>query len=245
MVLSPPRRSLSPDTRDRLDHYATDALGCPVEPARAGGVHVLAVGARAVAAWHGYALPFLGLSFPGGAMLTVRPDLHAALREGLGSDVHRPSLDRAALERVRRAASRLAPHAFVLAGDMLAADRSSFAPPPGTRRAALIPPKDPAALHLRHRFDGPVFGVRGPRDALVSWAALKLKAADVWEVAVATEADYRGRGHARDAVATATAYTLDHGRLCLYVHDHDNRSSAYVARALGYARYAEVVLVEY
>lgn len=245
MVVSPPRRALGQATLARLDRYATDALGCPVDPARAGGVHLLAASARAVAAWHGHALPVLGLSFPEGATLTVRPDLYAALLQGLGSDVHRRSLDRAALERVRRAASRLAPHAFVLAGDMLAADPSTFVRPPGTGRAELIPADDPAALHLRHRFDGPVFGVRGPRGSLISWSALKLKAADVWEVAVATEADYRGRGFARDVVAAATSYTLARGSLCLYVHDHDNRSSAYVARALGYARYAEVVLAEY
>lgn len=104
---------------------------------------------------------------------------------------------------------------------------------------------DPAALHLRHRFDGEIFGVRGPRGRLVSWAALKLKAGDVWEVAVETAPDFRRRGYARDVVSAAARYTLECGRLCLYVHDHDNRASAFVARTLGFQVYAEVVLAEY
>ena len=48
---------------------------------------------------------------------------------------------------------------------------------------------DPAGLHLRTRFDGAIFGLRGPRGRLVSWAALKIKSDHVWELAVATEAD--------------------------------------------------------
>jgi predicted GNAT family acetyltransferase len=79
----------------------------------------------------------------------------------------------------------------------------------------------------------------------VSWAALKLKSDEVWEIAVATEADYRRRGYARDVVAAATRFTLDHGRLPIYVHDRDNATSAFVARATGFQLYAEIVLSEY
>jgi len=74
----------------------------------------------------------------------------------------------------------------------------TFTPSNDVRRAEHIPEDDPAALHLRTRFDGPIFGIRGPHGRLVSWAALKLKSDHVWELAVATEADYRGRGYARD-----------------------------------------------
>ena len=112
-------------------------------------------------------------------------------------------------------------------------------------RAELLGEDDTAALHLRTRFDGAIFGVRGPRGRLVSWAALKLKSDDVWELAVATEADYRGRGYARDVVAAATHYTLEQGRLPIYIHDRDNGTSAYVARAVGYQLYSEIVLCEY
>jgi predicted GNAT family acetyltransferase len=87
--------------------------------------------------------------------------------------------------------------------------------------------------------------VRGPHGRLISWAALKLKSARVWEIAVATATDYRGRGYARDVVALATRHTLDAGRIPIYIHDEDNGSSRFVARAVGYQLYAEIVFVEY
>jgi predicted GNAT family acetyltransferase len=98
---------------------------------------------------------------------------------------------------------------------------------------------------LRTRFDGAIFGIRGPRGRLLSWAALKLKSDRVWEIAVATEADYRGRGYARDVVSAATRYALEQGRTPIYIHDRDNGSSAFVARATGFQLYAEIVLSEY
>ena len=59
---------------------------------------------------------------------------------------------------------------------------------------------------------------------------------------MATEADYRGRGYARDVVSAAARYTLEQGRLPVYVHDRDNGTSAFVARAVGFQLYAEIVL---
>lgn len=112
-------------------------------------------------------------------------------------------------------------------------------------RAELITHEDTAALHLRTRFDGAIFGVRGPHGRLVSWAAIKLKSDAVWELAVATEPDYRGRGFARDVVAAATRFTFDQGRLPIYIHDRDNGTSAFVARAVGFQLYCEIVLCEY
>ena len=137
------------------------------------------------------------------------------------------------------------PNAFTLAGDFRAAHAATFSPSGNMHRAEHIAEDDPAALHLRTRFDGAIFGVRGPHGRLVSWAALKLKSDLVWELAVATEADYRGRGYARDVVSTATQFTLDHNRLPIYIHDRDNSSSAFVARAVGFQLYAEIVLSEY
>src|SRR5207248_6537075 len=100
------------------------------------------------------------------------------------------------------------PNSFTLAGDFRAADAATFAPSPTMDRAEFIAEDDPAALHLRMRFDGAIFGVRGPHGRLVSWAALKVKSDAVWEIAVATEADYRGRGFARDVVSAAARYTF-------------------------------------
>jgi predicted GNAT family acetyltransferase len=79
----------------------------------------------------------------------------------------------------------------------------------------------------------------------VAWAALKVKSGRIWEIAVATEPDYRGRGYARDVVSAASRFSLDQGRLPIYIHDRDNSTSAYVARAVGFQLYAEIVLSEY
>jgi GNAT superfamily N-acetyltransferase len=228
-----------------LDQFAQEVLGCPVYRARAGGVHVEAVRERALPAWHGYIMPLAALAFPEGAAIAVRPETGEALRAAMGSDTTRAVLDGAAMRRLWRATERLIPHAFVLFGDFRAVDADTFRPHPPDPRVEHLALDDPAALDLRRRFDGPVFGIRGTRGRLISWAALKLKSHTAWEVAVATDADYRGRGFARSVVSAATAHCLEQGRLCLYLHDHDNRSSGFVARSLGYQRYAEVVLAEF
>lgn len=228
-----------------LDAYAEKVLTCPPRIARGGGVHILSTAARGLPSWHGYVLPVVGLSFAPGAVLSCRPDLVAPMGRELGSDVHLPYLDGPALRRMLRAIQRTVHNAFSLAGDLRAVDRQTFAPSQTMDRAEHIAEDDTAALHLRTRFDGPIFGVRGPHGRLVSWAALKLKSDTVWEVAVATEADYRGRGYGRDVVAAATRFVLDRGRIAIYIHDRDNTTSAFVARAVGYQIYAEIVFSEY
>jgi RimJ/RimL family protein N-acetyltransferase len=228
-----------------LDAYAEQVLSCPPKIARKGGVHLLSTPARGLPGWHGYVLPIVGLSFAQGAVLACRPDLLEQLRRELGSDAHLPYLDGPALRRFFRAVERTSPHAFTLAGDLRAADTATFAPSPSAERAEYIPDEDAAALHLRTRFDGAVFGVRGPHGKLVSWAALKLKSDRVWEIAVATDSDYRGRGYARDVVSAATRFALERDKLAIYIHDRDNTTSAFVARAVGYQMYSEIMFSEY
>jgi GNAT superfamily N-acetyltransferase len=243
VTLTPTR--LAAPTLDALDAYAERSLACPPSLARAGGVHLLAARERGLPSWHGYTLPIVGLSFASGAVVACRPDLVERLRAEMGSDARLASLDEAAVRRLVRAVRRVLPNAFTLGGDLRAVDADSLLASPSSARAELIPRQDPAALHLRTRFDGEVFGVRGPRNRLVSWAALKLKSTGVWEIAVATEADYRGRGFARDVVSAAAQHALDHGKIPIYVHDRDNSTSAFVARAVGFQIYAEIVLGEY
>jgi GNAT superfamily N-acetyltransferase len=190
-------------------------------------------------------MPIVGLSFSQGAVVACRPDLEPGLRAALGSDAHQSQLDGPAFRRLWRAVSKSAPNSFTLAGDFRAAPSSTFAPTQTIDRAELMPEDDAAALHLRTRFDGAIFGVRGPRGRLVSWSAIKLKSDQVWELAVATEPDYRGRGFARDVVAAAARFCLDQGRLPIYIHDRDNSTSAFVARAIGFQLYCEIVLCEY
>ena len=228
-----------------LDAYAESVLACPPAVARGGGVHLLAASQRGLPTWHGFTMPLVALSFEPGAVIACRPDLVDRLRAELGSDIHQQQLDGPAVRRVWRAVQRCLPNAFTLAGDFRAAHQATFVASRTIERAEHIDEDDPSALHLRTRFDGAIFGVRGPRGRLISWAALKLKSDRIWEVAVATEADYRGRGYARDVVSAAARFTLDHGRLPTYIHDRDNSTSAFVARAVGFQLYCEIVLGEY
>jgi GNAT superfamily N-acetyltransferase len=228
-----------------LDTYAETVLACPPALARRGGVHIVSTAQRGLPAWHGFTLPIVGLSFAPGAVIACRPDLVDRLRAELGSDAHQTYLDGPAFRRLWRAIQRCAPNAFTLAGDFRAADGATFSPSSSMQRAEHIAEDDPSALHLRTRFDGAIFGIRGPRGRLLSWAALKLKSDSIWEIAVATEADYRGKGYARDVVSAAAGFTLDQGRLPTYIHDRDNGSSGFVARAVGFQLYAEIVLSEY
>jgi hypothetical protein len=46
-------------------------------------------------------------------------------------------------------------------------------------------------------------------------------------------------------VAAATRFVLDQARIPIYIHDRDNSTSAFVARAVGYQLYAEIALSEY
>ena len=236
---------LSPGALRLLDAYADDVLACPPALARGGGVHLLSEARRGLPVWHGFTMPIIGLSFAPGAVVACRPDLMNQLRSELGSDVHKSSLDGPALRRLWRAVARSAPNAFTLAGDFRAASATTFVASQSIDRAELLDDADAAALHLRTRFDGAIFGVRGPHGRLVSWCAIKAKSEQVWELAVATENDYRGRGYARDVVAAAARYTLDQGRLPIYIHDRDNSTSAFVARATGFQLYCEIVLCEY
>ena len=200
---------------------------------------------RGLPAWHGFTMPIVGLSFAPGAVIACRPDLVDRLTAELGSDVHQANLDGPAFRRLWRAVARCTENAFTLAGDLRAASAATLVPTRTMERAEMMLEDETAALHLRTRFDGAIFGVRGPHGRLVSWAAIKLKSDSVWELAVATEPDYRGRGYARDAVAAAARYTLEQGRVPIYIHDRDNATSAYVARAVGFQLYCEIVLCEY
>ncbi len=236
---------LSPGALRLLDAYADSVLACPPDLARRGGVHLVSDARRGLPTWHGFTMPIVGLSFAPGAVIACRPDLVEPMRGELGSDLHLSSLDGPGLRRLWRAVARSASNAFTLAGDLRAASAATFVATPTIDRAELLDDDDTAALHLRTRFDGAIFGVRGPHGRLASWCAIKVKSEQVWELAVATEHDYRGRGYARDVVAAAARYALEQGRLPIYVHDRDNSTSAFVARATGFQLYCEIVLCEY
>jgi GNAT superfamily N-acetyltransferase len=228
---------------ERVDEFHASELGCEVDLLRQPGVHLLPTERRARPGWGGYTVPIFALATPLGGVVSFRPDLQQSIAADLGGlEVGQP-LEAAAFDRLRRTVRRSVPYAYSLSGSVLYADRHSFRP--FGSLAELLPRDDRRGIDLRRRFDGEVFIVNGARGEIASWAALKLKSDDVWELAVVTEPVYRGRGYAKQVVSAATAYTLEQGRLALYVHDRTNRHSARVCRSLGYVEYAEEYFCEY
>jgi RimJ/RimL family protein N-acetyltransferase len=228
---------------ERLDAYHASELGCGRALLEQPGVHVVASERRAKPGWGGYTVPLLALSTAGGGVVSVRSDLVEHVRAELGSPRPTAPLGEAEFERLRRVARTAVPYAYNLSGYVLFGDVRHFRPL--ASRAEQLDRRDPRGSDLRRRFDGEVFAIRNTRGEIASWAAVKLKSDQVWEIAVVTEPPYRGQGLAKEVVSAATAHILERGRLALYVHDRTNLASAKVCRSLGYVEYAEEFFSEY
>jgi GNAT superfamily N-acetyltransferase len=228
---------------ERLDQFHAHELDCDPGLLRRPGVHLLSSERRGQAGWGGYTVPLLALSTAGGGVVSCRPDLFRLAGEQLSKVPPAQPLGETEFERLRGVARRAIAYAYSLSGHVLYCDAASYRPF-GSLAERLLP-GDSCGADLRRRFDGEIFVVRGARDEIASWAAIKLKSDDVWEIAVVTEARYRGRGYAKEVVSAATRHILDMGRLALYVHDRNNHPSASVCRSLGYVEYAEEFFCEF
>jgi GNAT superfamily N-acetyltransferase len=226
-----------------LDRFHARELGCGPELFLRPGVHLLPISARTRAGWGGYTVPLFALATPAGGVVSCRPDLFEPVAKELGQEPPDEPLGESAFERLRRISRKAIPYAYSLSGYTLYVDREHFRP--CHQLAQRLSRGDSRGYDLRRRFDGEIFVIRGNRNEIAAWAAIKLKSSDVWEIAVVTEAPYRGRGYAKQVVSAATQYILDNGRLALYVHDRTNHASARVCRSLGYLEYAEEFFCEY
>lgn len=228
---------------ERIDRFHAWELGCDPAQLTAPGLHLVTSDRRAGPRWAGYTVPILAISTSqGGIVSTTRSLLEQVRRELAGVDWER-RIGPDELEHLRKVARRIVPYAFCLNGQVLYCDAASFQPVAG--EVERLARDDPSGRDLATRFDGEIFVVRGQRNRIAAWSALKLKSDDVWEIAVVTDAPYRGRGYAKRVVSAATRYALEQGRLALYVHDRTNLASARVCRGLGYIEYAEEFFCEY
>jgi GNAT superfamily N-acetyltransferase len=229
----------------RLDDFHARELGCDLGLLHRPGLHVLASERRARPGWGGYTVPLIALSTPRGGIVSCRPDLLDPVRRELamGPLALGEPLGEAEFERLRRVVRRAVPYAYNLSGCVLYCDPAHFRPV--LNEAEPLRAGDPRGLDVRRRFDGEIFALRGARGEIASWAAIKLKSDDVWEIAVVTDSPYRGRGYAKKVVSAATEHILRCGRLALYVHDRTNHASARVCRSLGYVEYAEEFFCEF
>jgi len=227
----------------RVDQFHAVELGCNPALLTQPGVHVIPSERRSRPGWGGYTIPILGLSTASGGVVSVRPDLVERTRGQLSLlNTGRP-IGAAEFARLQQVSRATIPYAYSLSGYVLYTDVEQFQP--RTSRARRIERTDVRGADLRRRFDGEIFAIYGIRGEIASWSAIKLKSDDIWEIAVVTEAAYRGQGLAKEVVSAATAHILDNGRAALYVHDRNNHASARVCRSLGYVEYAEEYFSEY
>jgi RimJ/RimL family protein N-acetyltransferase len=227
----------------RIDAFHAVELGCNPSLLREPGVHVLPSERRTRPGWGGYTVPILAMSTLTGGIVSARPDLLERVRSGLMPVQADRPLGVADFTRLHHVARLAVPYAYSLSGHVLYTDFDHFRPRP--TRATRLERNDPRGTDLRRRFDGEIFVVWSVRGEIASWSAIKLKSDDVWEIAVVTEAPFRGQGLAKEVVTAATTHILEQGRLALYVHDRTNLASAKVCRALGYVEYAEEFFSEY
>ena len=177
---------------DRIDRFHAWDLDCEPELLTTPGVHVVPSPRRAAPGWAGYNVPITSISTQTGGIISVAPTILEKVRRELAPiDWTRP-VGASELERLRPLARRLVPYSFCLNGHVLFCDQEHFRPVPGN--VEHLQRDDPTGRELYSRFDGDIFVVRGARNRIASWAALKLKSDDVWEIAVVTEALYRGHG---------------------------------------------------
>ena len=228
---------------ERIDAFHAAELGCNPAMLKQPGVHVLPSERRSRPGWGGYTVPILALSTAVGGVVSTRPDLLDRVRSALSPTVPDRPLGMPDFARLQHVARIAVPYAYSLSGHVLYTDREHFVPRPS--RARRIDRADPRGTDLRRRFDGEIFAIWSVRGEIASWSAIKLKSDDVWEIAVVTEAPFRGQGLAKEVVSAATEHIIEQGRLALYVHDRTNLASAKVCRALGYVEYAEEFFSEY
>jgi RimJ/RimL family protein N-acetyltransferase len=227
----------------RIDAFHAAELGCNSSLFGQPGVHILPSERRTRPGWGGYTVPILALATTTGGIVSARPDLLDRVRASLGPSILDRPLGAAEFTRLHQVARLAIPYAYSLSGHVLYTDTDHFQP--RATRAVRLERNDSRGADLRRRFDGDIFVVWSVRGEIASWSAIKLKSDDVWEIAVVTEAPFRGQGLAKEVVSAATEHILEQGRLALYVHDRTNLASARVCRSLGYVEYAEEFFSEY
>ncbi|MGE3272395.1 MAG: hypothetical protein AB7P40_26845, partial [Chloroflexota bacterium] len=165
-----------------IDAFHATELGCNASLLSEPGVHVLPSERRMRPGWGGYTVPILALSTVAGGIVSTRPDLLDRVKASLGPAAGNRPLGPAEFTRLHHVARLAIPYAYSLSGHVLYTDTEHFQPRPS--RALRLERHDPRGTDLRRRFDGEIFVVWSIRGEIASWSAIKLKAPDVWEIAV-------------------------------------------------------------
>ena len=202
---------------DRLQRHLRRWLGAWPPTSE---VTVVGCDCRTEPGWDGTVRPFAGVDTPQGTILSVPPDRAEGLRAA-GTT----------LEEILDAV----PEALGQPGGVVGRGvyRYALSPAEVEPIGEWVPAVDPDVPAWLRPFGGQVLVVR--EDGMYV-AGLGIKRHDKlgFEVAVATEEAWRGRGLARALVARAAACILRAGGVPIYLHGRGNTASARVAEAAGF-----------
>lgn len=112
--------------------------------------------------------------------------------------------------------------------------RWSTAPTPGPDLGTWLAADDQRLPAWLRPFGGESLVVWGEGDEVAGAVGLKRHDRFGWELSVAVEPMYRGRGLARSLVAQASRRVLRQGGIPIYLHEASNVASARVAEATGF-----------
>lgn len=235
-------------TTARLDQYWADELGCTRDDLYAGRVAVRAPRHREGPRWMGWLVPLEvivpGDAPPGSGVISVTPFLDSTLRTFLRGECDLETCLPPEGKTLVHFAHDYMPSTLPKYHVILHCPPGCFQPSADVLPVEILSDHDLHAEWYRYHFDGPVFVARGNHGEIASWAAIKVKSPDVWEMAVATEPAYRHKGLARSVVTHATRAALDAGKVALYLHDVTNYASSKVCGALGYQFYGHELTFE-
>lgn len=178
---------------------------------------------RAEPAWDGKVYPVAGVETPGGTVLSVPPDLVAAVTAA-GDDL--ATIGAALPEIVGRPDARFGRGVFRWCQELLDLEPD--------RAAVWMAPDDERVPPWLAVFNGDVL-VHLDADGRYGAGVGRKRHDDFGqELAVATEEHLRGRGLARRLVAQAAHRVAEEGAVATYLHAVSNTASARVAEAAGF-----------
>lgn len=228
-------------TTTSLDQYWADELGCHPDDLYRDGLTLTTPAHRAAPRWMGWQIPLecvaLVESTADSGVISINPqygeELHRFLTPVRPGRCYLPPRGHELTSFI----GRHLPHSGPKYHSILHCDAASFRPAVPVSKVEELSADDINMPWYRLHFDGRIFVTRNKSQSIVSWAAIKMKSPQVWEMAVVTEAAYRGLGLAQCVVSAATRATLEADKTPLYLHDITNIASAHVCRALGYQLY--------
>lgn len=236
------------DAQKALDAYFADQLGCQMLHLRQREVVVVS-SPSGPKLFQGYGRargrefrrPLWGVQTVDGVVVSVRQDWREEVDrvvEGI-----KDWNEALAVERwlpLRMFLQEQKPSLRFIPGFLLYCDRQGFTPY-CHHEPILLPKGHP--LQQAYGADVPAVYAIVIEDRVVSHAHVKPLVSDtVWEIAVGTDPNQRGKGYAKAVVSAATQFILTAGRVALYVCDQDNLASLAVARRLGYSEYGRDLL---